>query len=79
MDFVTKSRFIRGDSATLVRYFDHQFKVFLVMLYLVNVSHLVMLQTTSGERSLQLVVQYMSIGLHTLRMLLCIVRFQMRK
>ena len=29
MDFETKSRLIRGDSATLVRYFDHQFKVFL--------------------------------------------------
>ena len=29
MDFETKSRLIRGDSATLVRYFDHQFNVFL--------------------------------------------------
>ena len=29
MDFETKSRLIRGDSATVVRYFDHRFKVFL--------------------------------------------------
>ena len=29
MDFETKSRLIRGDSATLVRYFDHRFDVFL--------------------------------------------------
>ena len=29
MDFETKSRLIRGDSATLVRYFDNQFNVFL--------------------------------------------------
>ena len=29
MDFETKSRLIRGDSATLVRYFDHRFNVFL--------------------------------------------------
>ena len=29
MDFETKSRLIREDSATLVRYFDHWFKVFL--------------------------------------------------
>ena len=29
MDFESKSRLIRGDSATLVRYFDHQFNVFL--------------------------------------------------
>ena len=29
MDFETKSRLISGDSATLVRYFDHRFNVFL--------------------------------------------------
>ena len=29
MDFETKSRLIRGDSATLVRYFNHRFNVFL--------------------------------------------------
>ena len=29
MDFETKSRLIRGDSAILVRYFDHYFNVFL--------------------------------------------------
>ena len=29
MDFETKSRLIRGDSETLVRYFDHRFIVFL--------------------------------------------------
>ena len=29
MDFETKSRLIRGDSATLVRYFNHGFNVFL--------------------------------------------------
>ena len=29
MDLETKSRLIRGDSATLVRYFDHRFNVFL--------------------------------------------------
>ena len=29
MDFETKSRLIRGDSATLVRYFDHRCNVFL--------------------------------------------------
>ena len=29
MDFETKSRLIRGDFATLVRYFDHCFNVFL--------------------------------------------------
>ena len=29
MDFETKSKLIRGDSATVVRYFDHCFKVFL--------------------------------------------------
>ena len=29
MDFETKSRLIRGDSATLVRYFDYHFDVFL--------------------------------------------------
>ena len=29
MDFENKHRLIRGDSATLVRYFDHRFKVFL--------------------------------------------------
>ena len=29
MDFETKRRLIRGDSATLVRYFDHRFNVFL--------------------------------------------------
>ena len=29
MDFETKSRLIRGDSATLVRYFNHQFNVFM--------------------------------------------------
>ena len=29
MDFETKSKLIRGDSATVVRYFDHRFKVFL--------------------------------------------------
>ena len=29
MDFETKSRLIRGDSATLVRYFNHHFNVFM--------------------------------------------------
>ena len=29
MDFETNSRLIRGDSATLVRYFNHRFNVFL--------------------------------------------------
>ena len=29
MDFETKSRLVRGDSATVVRYFEHRFKVFL--------------------------------------------------
>ena len=29
MDFQTKSELIRGDSATVVRYFDHRFNVFM--------------------------------------------------
>ena len=40
MDFETKRRLIRGDSVTLVRYFNHCFNVFLKDVFSANVNQL---------------------------------------
>ena len=79
MDFETKSRLIRGDSATLVRYFDHQFNVFLKDVIFSKCKPIGEIIITFGEKSLLQEVLFMSTGLHMSKMPLYMVKYPIVK